>query len=78
MNETNPTSSATDHFQTFREYHGGGVILSPSTLLENVVSYCETDDLLQQVLAQFRSGREVIIHNGAIVASQTTNGGKTV
>ena len=58
---------------TFSEYGGGGVLLSPTTLPETVVSCCETDDLLRQVRDQFRAGREVIIHHGRIVAAQSAN-----
>ena len=55
---------------TLREYSGGGVILSPTTLPETVVACCETDDLLRQVLDMFGNGCEVIIHHGKIVAEQ--------
>ena len=55
---------------TFSEYHGGGALLSPTTLPETVVSCCETTDLLHSVREHFAAGREVIIHHGRIVAAQ--------
>lgn len=55
---------------SFYEHHGGGIILSPTTLPETILAYCETPALLQQVRDMFCIGCEVIIHNGYIVAVQ--------
>ena len=54
---------------TLREYSGGGVLLSPTTLLDTVLVCCDTFDLLQQVHEMFLDGYEVIIHHGKIVAA---------
>lgn len=66
-------SSAPVCWPTFSEYHGGGVILSPTTSDSNVRFHCATTDLLCQVREQLRAGREVIIYAGAIVAAQSAN-----
>ena len=73
MSEANGEYPPVSCWPTFSEYGGGGVLLSPTTLPETVVSCCETADLLRQVREQFREGREVIIHHGAIVAAQSAN-----
>ena len=62
--------SSDKNWPSFNKYSGGGTILNWATSEENIVYYCQTPELLNQVRDLISEGYEVMLLDGQIKAVQ--------